>query len=79
MTCSSVNLDRFIVRPLRRSGLYLLLEEFAGLTADRTNVSLSLLSNFLALRDRNPRSEPTSDRDQGSAQGGFATAVFWQS
>jgi hypothetical protein len=31
MICSSVNLDRFIVRPLQGDGLYPFLEEFAGL------------------------------------------------
>jgi hypothetical protein len=34
MICSSVNLDRFIVRPLRWAGLYSNLEEIQGLRSD---------------------------------------------
>jgi len=33
MNCSSLNLDHFIVRLLRRDGLYSFLEEIQGLTS----------------------------------------------
>jgi hypothetical protein len=36
MICSSVNLDRFIVRPLPVAGLYPFLEAFYGLRSSRT-------------------------------------------
>jgi len=41
MICSSVNLERFIVRPLPGAGLYPFLEEVQGLRSERTIFGLT--------------------------------------
>src|SRR4051812_25872078 len=49
MICSSVNRDRFIVRPPRLAGIYLPLEEFQGVTSPSGETRPSVRDELLRL------------------------------
>jgi hypothetical protein len=59
MICSSVNLDRFIVRLPWRGGLYPNLEEFAGLTSDALTCYDRVVASRAPLLDPMPFTAPS--------------------
>jgi hypothetical protein len=73
MICSSVNLDRFIVRLLVWSGLYLKLEEVPGLRSTRMQTKPALAEAALAHIDVLSRSVQLSSLLKGAADSGTAT------
>ena len=54
MICSSVNLDRFIVRPLSGDGLYSNLEEVQGLRSFTNEVCEAALAHVIEDKRRLP-------------------------